>query len=169
MKKLIITGVIVASLAAFGFSAVAINGRIERTKKSPFGFTREQQEVLNEKIKVDLGEMLEDETITNEQYENALKALEQKGFGSMENKMPPLTEEQKAEMTQKLKEELSQKLESGEITQEEYDEKIAEIESGDFRGFIRGGHGRAHAGGKGPGGGFGGRGGVGEKVQKKTE
>lgn len=63
-----------------------------------------------------------------------------------------LTEEQKAERKaktqEKAKEMLAKQLEEGKITQEEYDEKLAKIESGEFE---FGGHRRGH-------GQFGGRG-----------
>ena len=43
-----------------------------------------------------------------------------------------LTEEQKAEMLEKMKEKLASQLSDGAITQEEYDEAIAAIESGEM-------------------------------------
>ncbi len=46
-----------------------------------------------------------------------------------------LTEEQKAEMTENVKAKLDEKLASGELSQEQYDEIIAKVESGDLRGF----------------------------------
>lgn len=46
---------------------------------------------------------------------------------------PELTDEEKAERLEDMKAKLSEKLEAGEITQEQYDERIAAIESGDFK------------------------------------
>ena len=45
----------------------------------------------------------------------------------------PLTEEQIAEKTERILEKLEQKLANGEITQDEYNEKLERIENGDFR------------------------------------
>ena len=44
----------------------------------------------------------------------------------------PLTEEQIAEKTEKILNKLEQKLADGEITQEEYEEKLEKIQNGDF-------------------------------------
>jgi len=55
-----------------------------------------------------------------------------------EREREPLTEEQIAERIEKARARLDEKLAEGSITQEEYDEKLALIESGDFRG-LRGG------------------------------
>jgi len=52
-----------------------------------------------------------------------------------------MTEEEKAAKIEELKTDLAAKLEAGEITQEEYDEKLAKIESGDFRLDSKGGRG----------------------------
>lgn len=49
------------------------------------------------------------------------------------HEMPELTDEQKAQMLEDVKAKLAEKLEAGEITQEQYDEKIAAIEAGDFK------------------------------------
>lgn len=46
---------------------------------------------------------------------------------------PELTEEQKAEMLEKAKAQLAEKLKNGEITQEEYDQAIADAEAGKFK------------------------------------
>jgi len=51
----------------------------------------------------------------------------------------PLTEEQIAEKTEKILNKLEQKLADGEITQEEYEEKLEKIENGDFQISGRGG------------------------------
>ena len=55
-----------------------------------------------------------------------------------------LTDEQKAELTENAKAALDEKLASGELTQEQYDEILAKIESGDLRGFGGKRHGMAH-------------------------
>ena len=56
--------------------------------------------------------------------------------------MPEMTEEQKAEMLEKAKEQLATMLEEGKITQEQYDEYLAKLESGEmvrlFSGDFRG-------------------------------
>ncbi|MDD6564286.1 MAG: hypothetical protein PUF08_04315 [Clostridiales bacterium] len=59
-----------------------------------------------------------------------------RGFDKMNGQMPEkpeLTDEQKAQLLEDMKAKLAEKLEAGEITQEEYDERIAAIESGDFK------------------------------------
>ena len=44
-----------------------------------------------------------------------------------------MTEEEKTAKIEKLKTDLATKLEAGEITQEEYDDAVAEIEAGNFK------------------------------------
>ena len=56
----------------------------------------------------------------------------------------PLTEEQIAERVESIREKLAQRLEDEKITQEEYDEKIAALESGEYPL-----HGRGSRGSKG--------------------
>ena len=51
----------------------------------------------------------------------------------------PLTEEQIAERTANALERLQQRLDDGRITQEQFDERLAAIESGEFRSSDRGG------------------------------
>ena len=55
-----------------------------------------------------------------------------------------LTDEQKAEVLEKAKAAIDEKLASGELTQEQYDEIAAKIESGDLRGFGGKRHGGCH-------------------------
>ena len=58
--------------------------------------------------------------------------MEQGGQPGNKGEMTEMTEEEKAARLEQMTADLAAKLESGEITQEEYDEMIAKIESGDF-------------------------------------
>ena len=144
MKKMIVTAVVVGALAVTGVSAIATSKTFNKPKVS---FSQEQREILTEKIKVDLEEMLKAEEITQEQYDEVIEKIEKGGFKAPAMGMHPMgkpdkkfemTEEKKTEMTAKFKEDLAQKLEKGEITREEYEERINAIENGEFKGFGRG-------------------------------
>ena len=60
-----------------------------------------------------------------------------------DRRKPELTEEEKAARVEKAKAKLAEKLAEGKITQEEYDEALAKIESGDFKPDHRGGKGHS--------------------------
>lgn len=90
-----------------------------------------------------LSEKLESGKISQEKYDEIIAAIEAGEFRSawgniaMRGKRGnavELTEEQKAELSARRAEMLDEKLAAGEITQEQYDEIIAAIESGDFIG-----------------------------------
>jgi len=59
-----------------------------------------------------------------------------------------LTEEQLAERVERVRERLERRLTDGEITQEEYDERVAALESGEWMPTERGGRGRRTDGGR---------------------
>ena len=94
-------------------------------------------------MKAKLAEKLESGEITQEEYDERIAAIESgdfkpmgRGFGKMKgqpSEKPELTDEQKTQMLEDMKAKLAEKLEAGEITQEQYDERIAAIESGDFK------------------------------------
>ena len=172
MKKILVSGIVAAAVAVTGFASFAIaNEKKELFDFKPFvTITAEQQEILKGKIKTDLDEMLAAGDITQEQYDSLVERVEKGapcnmgggkfgkggfgkgGFGKGPGKFerPEMTEEQKAEFKTKAKENLKARLDEGKITQEEYDEQLAKIESGEFNpGFGRG-PGKGNFG-KGPG------------------
>ena len=145
MKKWIVCGIVAAAMVVAGFASFALaeENTQKPEQKPPFAISEEQKEILKKKIKVDLDEMLEAGDITQEQYDFLSKTIENCGMqpkGKMHKNadMPQMTEEKKAEMLAKIKEDLDSKLSEGKITQEEYDEKIAAIENGEFKNFGRG-------------------------------
>ena len=116
--------------------------------------TEEQKAEIAENAKAALDEKLASGELTQEQYDEIIAKVESgdlRGFGGKRHgfmgelpedavkaervQKPELTEEQKAEMVENAKAKLDEKLASGELTQEQYDEIIAKIESGDLRGF----------------------------------
>lgn len=151
MKKIIVSGVLIAALAVTGLGVFADDVLKESPKgaNSTVSITDEQQEILKEKIKVDLEEMLKAEDITKEQYDHLVSVVEKgkipgKGrMGKPVMERKELTEEQKAKMTEDIKARLNEKLQKEEITQQEYDEAINKLESGEMvpmgiKGFGRG-------------------------------
>ena len=125
------------------------------TETEKVDMTEEQKAEMLEKAKEQLASLLEEGKITQEQYDEQLAKLESgempvplfgnmgngkgfgfgnfgKNFGSKEfeaPEIPEMTEEQKAEMLEKAKEQLASLLEEGKITQEQYDEQLAKLES----------------------------------------
>ncbi len=105
--------------------------------------TEEQKAEIAENAKAALDEKLASGELTQEQYDEIIAKVESgdlRGFGGKRHgfageEKPELTEEQKAEMVENAKAKLDEKLASGELTQEQYDEIIAKVESGDLRGF----------------------------------
>lgn len=147
MKKTIVALVLTCTVAVAGFTVFAVNSDAGREK---FNFAEitlndEQSEILKAKVNEDLKEMLDAGQITEKQYEYVSARVEKGGFGGHgfgfgkqmpgKGKMPEITEEQKEEFKAKIKENLKAKLDAGEITQEQYDEFIKGVESGDFKGF----------------------------------
>ena len=128
--------------------------RVERIQKAP-ELTEEQKAEISEKVKAELAEKLEAGTITQEEYDEYIAKLDSgefpvgirgrgNGFGGMEKpEASELTEEQKAEMMTKMQEKISTLLAKGEITQEQYDDYLAKINSGElpFKGMGGKGHG----------------------------
>ena len=102
--------------------------------------TDEQKAKIQEKLKEDFSKKLESGEITKEEYDEAIAIIDSGDFDigmamkrGPKGEKPELTDEQKAKMQKKHKEELAKQLESGEISQEQYDEAISRMESGDFR------------------------------------
>lgn len=123
--------------------------RIEKPEKVEM--TEEEKAAKIEELKADLAIKLEAGEITQEEYDEAIAKIEAGDFirggkddRGMKGEKPEeveMTEEEKAAKVEELKADLTAKLEAGEITQEEYDEKLAKIESGDFRLDSKGGRG----------------------------
>lgn len=182
MKKVkALAGIVAAVLLVSGISVFAAQQEEEK-KPSPrqkIELTEEQKAEMKanmqEKAKEMLAKKLAEGKITEEQYNEQLKKIESGEFefgkgmkrgarqpmknGETENtqakkaERKELTEEEKAARKAKMQEMLAKKLEEGKITQEQYDEQLAKIESGDFRfGNGRGngfGKGRGHSPGQG--------------------
>ena len=142
-----------AALTAFAEDSVAI-GKVRPVAAKALEvqapeLTDEQKAELTEKAKAALDEKLTSGELTQEQYDEMLAKIESgdlRGFGGKrhggpegfmpeEFPKPELTDEQKTELTEKAKAALDEKLASGELTQEQYDEMLAKIESGDLRGL----------------------------------
>ena len=107
--------------------------------------TEEQKTEMKAKVKENLKARLDEGKITQEEYDAQLAKIENgeftPGFGKGPQKFerPEMTEEQKAEFKTKAKENLKARLDEGKITQEQYDDQLAKIESGEFGpGFGRG-------------------------------
>jgi len=145
--KLIITTVVAVALLAGSAGVIANDARVPfgRMHRNKGEFTEEQRiemkEKMQEKHKEKLASMLENGEITEEQYNEALAKIEDGDFhfGRMHGKRPnpenmtekpELSEEEKSEMQEKFKSELASKLENGEITEEQYNEILENIESG---------------------------------------
>ena len=100
--------------------------------------TEAQKAEMITKAKEVLSQRLAEGNITQEQYDQAIAKVEEgdcigfkiKGIGH-----PELTDEQKAEMITKAKAALNQRLAEGNITQEQYDQIITELENGNIKGF----------------------------------
>lgn len=152
MKKIIISFVLVMSILAISVYAQSTINQTKPSRSEPIKISEQQHKILSEKIKTDLDEMLQEGSISKEQHEYLTSQVERgilRGFGKnhpMENrgknKVSQMTDEQKAQITEKIKTELLAKLEEGKITKEEYEEKIASVEKGDFKGFVKGRKGR---------------------------
>ena len=113
-----------ALAAAMSLSCITIYAAGKPTiAKSPFSFS-ESNNSLRFKA-----ENLSDK---NAEASQNLRGTKPEGKGGR-MAMPELTEEKKAELAEKLKADLAEKLADEKITQEEYDEAIEKIESGDFR------------------------------------
>ena len=101
--------------------------------------TEEQIAERAEHMRERLTQRLEDGRITQEQYDERIAAIESGEF-PMSGKRSrgggrervELTEEQIAERVAQIRERLDQRLADGSITQEQYDEKIAALESGEY-------------------------------------
>ena len=153
-----------ALVAAVSLTAVAADSvpaekvRPAAVKMQKVELTDEQKAELTENAKAALDEKLASGELTQEQYDEILAKIESgdlRGFGGKRHGLypkpdaelpegavkaekvqkPELTDEQKAELTENAKATLDEKLASGELTQEQYDEILAKIESGDLRGF----------------------------------
>ena len=114
---------------------------IEMTENKKFEITDEQKAEMLNKHKEMLKERLDKGEITQEEYDEQLKAAEEGkffGFGGRMGKRempekPEMTDEQKAEMLEKHKEMLKDRLDKGDITQEEYDEQLKMAEEGTYK------------------------------------
>ena len=112
----------------------------KKEKPSKVAMTEEEKTAKIEKLKTDLATKLEAGEITQEEYDEKLAKIVagdfirgDKGGRSVKGEKPEMTDEEKAAKIEELKTDLATKLEAGEITQEEYDDAVAEIEAGNFK------------------------------------
>jgi len=134
------TALIVNNVAAAGHSG-RDRGRDRDRGSARMELTEEQIAERVEHMKERLEQRLADERITQEQFDERMAAIESgdfqmsgrrsRGNGERRERVE-LTEEQKAERVAQIREKLDQRLADGSITQEEYDEKIAALESGEY-------------------------------------
>lgn len=117
--------------------------------------TDEQKVEKFENIKEKLAEQLKDGKITQEQYDQAISDIAEgkkpmslgkgkQGFANKER--PELTVEQKTEIADKMKEKLAQQLEDGNVTQEQYNQAIKNIEEGKIPNILKKHRGRGQRG-----------------------
>lgn len=102
-------------------------------------FTEEEKAERLEQMKSKLAQQLADGMITQEQYDEMITAFENWDFSMMKGlknhfewDRVELTEEQKAEMLENMKTRLAERLANNEISQAQYDEMIANMESWNF-------------------------------------
>ena len=96
------------------------------------------RENFKENFKLKLEKKLAAGEITQEEYDNFISKADEKpamgmfmGNGKMKGfERREITEEEKASMKEKMTKKLSERLANGEITQEEYDECLKNIEEG---------------------------------------
>ena len=169
-KDKIIATFVISAMIVSGMSVFAnrVSEENVNVPKAKFELTEEhkaeRKAKMQEKAKAELAKQLEEGKITQAQYDERLAEIENgnfrfgrgygfgkgRGFGHKGNfQKKELTEEQKTQMKEKAKAELAKQLEEGKITQAQYDEKLSEIENGNFR------FGRGYGFGKGRGRGFG--------------
>ena len=106
--------------------------------------TEEQIAERVENMRERLAQRLADGRITQEEYDERIAAIESgdfqmsgrrsrdRGEGRVRGERVELTDEQRAERIAQMRERLEQRLADGSITQEEYDEKNAALDSGEF-------------------------------------
>ena len=106
--------------------------------------TEEQVAERIEHMRERLAQRLADGRITQEEYDERIAAIESgefpvsgrrsrgSGEGRVRGERTELTEEQKAERIAQMREKLDQRLADGSITQEQYDEKTAALDSGEY-------------------------------------
>ncbi len=166
--KKIMAGITAAAVAAAMAIPAIAEESVPAEKVRPamkVELTDEQKAEMLEKAKAAIDEKLASGELTQEQYDEIAAKIESgdlRGFGGKRHgfrpdaqlpegavkaekvEKPQLTDEQKAEMLEKAKAAIDEKLASGELTQEQYDEIAAKIESGDLRGFGGKRHGGCH-------------------------
>lgn len=161
LSKIVVTATALAlslsCISAYAAPSTSNMGRIANKNSSvktevkmhqKFELTDETKAAKIEEIKADLAAKLEAGEITQEEYDEKLAEIETGNFkygrknGKGQKKETPekveVTDEEKAAKIEERKADLAAKLEAGEITQEEYDEKLAKIESGDFKPEFKG-------------------------------
>lgn len=143
--------IIISVIAAISIGSVTVSAVSHAAKngKLPFGKAKfkaemkaqlsdeEEKTEMLEKHKEKLTEKLEAGEITTEEYDKAILAIENGTYKPERNMaekpaMPEFTEEEKAARLEVLKAELADELESGKISQEDYDEALSSIEAGEF-------------------------------------
>lgn len=142
--KTFMTMVTTLSLSSMALFAAENTTGVTETITTPIEVSQDTQttdveEILTqriEKIKATLAEKLEAGAITQEKYDEIMANIEAGNFMNYNNAdkselTSEMIEEMKAQRIEKITLALAEKLESGEITQEKYDEMMTAIESGD--------------------------------------
>ena len=148
VKFVVVIGVSVLVIAGLSTALLVNNvamaggrGRDRDRGAARMELTEEQIAERAEHMRERLDQRLADGRITQEDYDERLAAIESGEFPMSGRRSrdrgegrerPELTEEQKAERIAQMKEKLEQRLADGSITQEEFDEKTAALESGEY-------------------------------------
>ncbi len=106
--------------------------------------TDEEKAEMTAKMQERLKQQLADGKITQAQYDEMMKAIENGEMPRVMRGQPgkELTDEEKTEMTAKMQERLKQQMADGKITQAQYDEMMKAIESGEMPRMMRHGFGQ---------------------------
>lgn len=126
-----------SALASKESRDLANTQRPDKSKRSQL--TDEQKVQKIDTMKENLKERLDAGEVSQEEYDQVIKDIEdgikpmglRKGKdrpGNMER--PDLTDEEKSQIIDKMKERINERLEAGDITQEQYDRAIKDIEDG---------------------------------------
>ena len=151
VKFVIIIGVSVLVIGGLSTAILVTNvasatdrGRDRDRGSARMELTDEQIAERVEHMRERLAQRLADGRITQEEYDERIAAIESgdfqisgrrsrdRGEGRVRGERAELTEEQIAERIAQMREKLDQRLADGSITQEEYDEKNAALDSGEF-------------------------------------
>lgn len=129
--------------ATFAAQLTLTSSEVTHTSTSPFTqislLSKEGTTQHLEHMKEGLAQALNDGKLTQEQYDEMITNLESGEFPLMKRRgewpklqITELSEEQKSEMREHMKEKLATELTNNQITQEQYDEMITNLENDEF-------------------------------------